>query len=261
MPVPFALVGDLSHELERIANHNGLSGKVKEQRSQEHIRKWFGDHHGVIHAEDSDPTALLSTLLPASRPDRVYSLQAPKLNIKLASCLGITKREKDRLKLWGRPGLPSFAERVEEMMDDRRDRITSGPAVTAEEIDRCLDRLGSQSRFSGPNLRTGIKDATLEKDLAILYRRLAPRDAKRLTRVILKELAPTVLDMWTVLFNLNNVLPTALKIRADFEAAVSCLQDMKLWGPAANANEDRFNPIKSKPCVQSSEHGLVVPPS
>ena len=61
-------------------------------------------------------------------------------------------------------------------------------------------------------------------ELAELYRRLSARDAKWLTRLILKNFEPVVLDPQTVYRSCHQLLPLLLKVQDDFTVVGRVLQ-------------------------------------
>ena len=60
-----------------------------------------------------------------------------------------------------------------------------------------------------------------------VYRRVSARDAKWLTRLILKSFLPIVLDVRTVLNSYDRLLPRILLVQDDLFAATSFLQAQK----------------------------------
>lgn len=101
--------------------------------------------------------------------------------------------------------------------------------VTVEEIDDALHRLASICRFSSPAVRAahGVgKDRATHHELDQFYQRLGARDAKWLTRLVLKTYEPVVLDERVVLRAYHVLLPQILSARADFSAAATLLRDV-----------------------------------
>lgn len=71
MPLPFALVCDLLESTYKLSESRKNHGHV--------VKSWFTRHRHRINAHDTDLAALLSTLLPEKRTDRVYCIQASRL--------------------------------------------------------------------------------------------------------------------------------------------------------------------------------------
>jgi len=100
--------------------------------------------------------------------------------------------------------------------------------VTVEQIDSALHRIASTCHFSSPAVRAsrpsgGSIDRLLE--LGGLYRRVSARDGKWLTRLILKNFEPVILEPTAIYRGLHPLLPVILKVQDDFAVAGRFLQD------------------------------------
>lgn len=106
----------------------------------------------------------------------------------------------------------------------------AGNEVTLEEIDGACAALAARCRFSSPAVRQSTV-RELQEDpnqlLRPLFHRLCSRDAKWLTRLLLKDYAPVVIPEHLVLTQYHFLLPELLKIQSTFDAAISLLR-----GPA-----------------------------
>jgi DNA ligase 4 len=96
MPLPFSHVCDL---LEQCGN---LHAAGKEYRAA--IIQWFARHRAVIDAHDTDIAALMSTLLPEKRTDRVYCIQAPSLEKIIGRALMLGSSRIKELTAYKEPG-------------------------------------------------------------------------------------------------------------------------------------------------------------
>lgn len=150
------------------------------------VSNWFRNHSKRIHAHDTDLLAFLSCLFPEKRTDRVYWLQHASLARVIARCLllGVSRREE--LDCWRQSGGEDLGQCVENVMRQAENQILPGQEVTVEEIDDALNRIASRCRFSGPRVRRQHTAVDVDEALGSLYRRLSSRDAKWLTRMILK---------------------------------------------------------------------------
>lgn len=85
MPFPYILVCQLLEQC--MAQH------AQRQDYQNSVRNWFKRHRAALDAHDTDIAALLSTLLPEKRTDRVYCIQVAKLEriVGRALCLGSSR--------------------------------------------------------------------------------------------------------------------------------------------------------------------------
>lgn len=71
MPLPFSLVCELLDESHRLC--------IARKTNRLTVESWFIRHRTRIDAHDTNLAALLSTLLPDKRTDRVYCIQATAL--------------------------------------------------------------------------------------------------------------------------------------------------------------------------------------
>ena len=71
MPFPYLLVCQLLGECHQLC----VSGKSHRTA----VKRWFSRHRARVDAHDTDLCALLSTLLPDKRSDRVYMIQSASL--------------------------------------------------------------------------------------------------------------------------------------------------------------------------------------
>lgn len=110
----FAHVCDLLQRLED--NQNARSGV---RTSADIMREWFARHRPQILREDHDAAALLSTLLPEKRSDRVYLIREKKLQTVIGRALGLGRSRISQLGRWDSPasGL-TLAECVESVLKE-----------------------------------------------------------------------------------------------------------------------------------------------
>lgn len=97
MPLQFSLVCDLLDECQRL----GFTRRPNKQA----IHEWFARNRGCIDAHDTDLSALLSTLLPEKRTDRVFCIQAPRLEKIIARALMLGSSRVAELARYKKPGL------------------------------------------------------------------------------------------------------------------------------------------------------------
>lgn len=105
--------------------------------------------------------------------------------------------------------------------------------VTVEEIDELLHAIAATCRFSSPAVRRSAAaasrkdDAKHEFSLGDLYRRLSARDAKWLTRLILKNYEPVLLNIHSVCASYHPLLPVILKVQDDLAVAGQILDKIR----------------------------------
>lgn len=113
MPFPFRFVCDLLQKLD----DETRSKKRQRESSKAIIERWFCEHRKHLDAPETDAAAVLSTLLPERRTDRVYGIRVAKLEsiIGRAMCLGATRLQ--QLREYTTPGLDKdLADCVEQVL-------------------------------------------------------------------------------------------------------------------------------------------------
>ncbi|GAD92021.1 hypothetical protein AOR_1_612134 [Paecilomyces variotii No. 5] len=178
-------------------------------------------HRRQIHEKGTDLLALLSCFFPEKRTDRVYWLQDASLARIIARCLLLGVSRKGELDGWRASGGSDLGQCVENVMRQAENCIPNGQELTVEEIDAAMDKLASRCRFSGPRLRRQHTAVDVEDTLGPLYRRVSSRDAKWLTRLILKSYYPVVLPVRFILHKIHFLLPHLLLLQDSFEAAAN----------------------------------------
>jgi len=107
MGFPFGNVCDLLDDLE----------KGKGRASAVAIQKWFKAHQGAFRNPRFDGCALLSTLLPEKRPDRVYGIQEARLTRIFGRAQGLGRKNLAELREWKKPGATKdLADKIEEFL-------------------------------------------------------------------------------------------------------------------------------------------------
>lgn len=96
MPLPFNLVCDLLD----ICYEQGLARKDNNRV----VRNWFTRHRDLVDAHDTDLAALLSTLLPEKRTDRVYNIKERSLEKIIGRALGLGSSRLATLAAYRAPG-------------------------------------------------------------------------------------------------------------------------------------------------------------
>ncbi|OLN82130.1 DNA ligase 4-like protein 1 [Colletotrichum chlorophyti] len=225
MPFSFVHVCDLLEQAYRQCT----SGN---QNVNQRVSNWFTQHRRWIDDPQTDASALLSTLLPERRTDRVYGIQASLLSniIGRTLCLGQSRRME--LKRYEEPGRgEDLADCVARILKETPNPVHAGKdAVTVEEIDTALNALAASCRFSSPAVRASVSQSTnrsRDDVLGRLYLRLQAREAKWLTRLILKNYQSVKLDPNHVYFCYDPFLPIILSVQDHISAAISLLGRLK----------------------------------
>jgi DNA ligase-4 len=101
--------------------------------------------------------------------------------------------------------------------------------VAVEQVDELLHGLAARIKWSSPAIRASQTPLTQRDrgDLERIYSRVTATEAKWLTRLVLKNYAPLIFDESLILRLCDPLLPSVLKIREDFTAAVGAVQSIR----------------------------------
>ncbi|KAJ6110797.1 hypothetical protein N7486_003032 [Penicillium sp. IBT 16267x] len=223
MGFKFAFFGDLLSSLEANRTAKAASISRKDEPDFQTIAKWFTRHDRHINHPDTDRLALLSCMFPERRTDRVYWLQATSLTRVIGRCLGLGSSRISELDQWRKPGGPDLGQCVENVMRQAENDVQHDREVLVEEVDEALNLIASKCRFSGPQVRRQYTAVDIDTILSSLYRRLSSRDAKWLTRMILKSYAPVTLPEKYILERFHFLLPQLLQFQNSFKGALEML--------------------------------------
>lgn len=222
MPFPFGKVCDLLQTLE-----HDLKRKRNQKGAEQIVRAWFAKHRLLIDHDDTDKCALLSTLLPERRTDRVFDTKEKKLCNIFARVHGLGHTRKQRLTRYETPGSGvDLAECFEEILKETPN--LSARDVTVEDIDSILHELASGVGFSSPAVRSSRSTHRSTREdreaLGDVFLSLSARDAKWFTRLVLKSYLPVKIPEHLVYAQCHKLLPALLKIHEGFTVALRLLR-------------------------------------
>lgn len=223
MGFKFSFLCDLLSSLD---NNRILKASTASKASNPDIRvvtRWFHQHSKRLHDKTTDPLAFLSCLFPEKRTDRVYWLQDASLARLVGRCLLLGSTRREQLDRWRLSGGSDLGQCVENVMRQAENHTPEDQEVTVEEIDNALHKIASRCKFSGPRIRKSHAAVDVEEALGPLYRRLSSRDAKWLTRMILKSYSPVALPTPLALQSYHFLLTHLLLFQDSFEAALGTL--------------------------------------
>lgn len=251
MGFKFAFLCDLLSNLEhnRSSKALPLPSVQRDNSDLQIINGWFTQHYRCLNEPATDRLALLSCMFPERRPDRVYWLQGTSLARVIGRCLRLGSSRLAQLDQWKKHGAPDLGQCVENVMSQAENLVQPGREVTVEEIDAALGMLASRCRFSGPQVRRVTTPVDVDETLSPIYRRLSSRDAKWLTRLILKSY-PVALPTKYTLEKFHFLLPHLLQFQDTFAGALEMLSSKPM---------NRFPPnpdfkTAARLCVEAREH-------
>lgn len=226
MPFPYRYICDLLQQLD-----DELRKSPEKQTSCDVIvQSWFQQHRSLLDAPGNDACAIISMLLPERRTDRVYNIQAPKLQSIFGKALMLGASRVMELRRWTQPGLGiDLADCVESTLRRTPNSRDDTTHLTVEEIDETLGRVAAACRFSSPTVRSMYQTPSVRDSntlLARIYTHLGSRDAKWFTRLVLKNYQPVALKAHSVFRNYHPVLPQMMKIKDDLPVAIAYLRQM-----------------------------------
>ena len=222
MPILFSHLCRLLTDLQRISHHDPPHLPVqRRQLERDSVASWFRSRNLSIQTSSEDLSALLSTVLPTKRTDRVYNIQHQRLIGILKRCLGLGLERARMLEQWTVPGKGDLADCVERIVRQTEDPPTLARLkVTVNEIDAALAGIASRCRFSSSKVRDREADASVLKTLEGIFQRLHSEEAKWLTRLILKDFSCLDIDSNLVYAAIDPSLPIAVHMYDDFETAI-----------------------------------------
>jgi DNA ligase-4 len=226
----FGHVVDLLESLEDLAHSNKPSNGHDQRHKEDTIlRTWFTEHQLLIHASDGSRIALLSTLLPGRRTDRVYGLGTGRLSHIFARCLRLGHARASQMYNWDQSGDEDFASLVCRLQEATE---AGTPVVdpTLEEVDQVMHVLASRFHFSSPQIRQSASTLSADEILASLCCRMKAKQLKWLVRLMLKNLSPVVLEDWKIFRIFHPLLPGVIQLQAHFSAAISALRAIEESG-------------------------------
>ncbi|KXJ92707.1 hypothetical protein Micbo1qcDRAFT_202905 [Microdochium bolleyi] len=226
MSFPFRYIGDLLESLD-----DALQSPER-QRISSHVlvANWFQLHRQRLDAFDANACAILSTLLPDRRTDRVFFIQSTKLEGIIGQALTLGASRVKELRRYREPGLGIDLADCVQLLLTATPNTLHADDVTVEAIDAILGEVASRCKWSSPAVRDARQhgcDWSAHEALGDIYLRLSPRDAKWFTRLVLKDYQAVALDHNLVLRNYHPLLPQMLKVRDDLGLTTAFLRHAK----------------------------------
>lgn len=255
----FSHVVNLLETLEDLAHSTKLSNERNQRQKEDTIlRTWFTEHEVQIHATDETRIALLSALLPGRRTDRVYGLGTSRLSHIFARCFRLGHARASQLYNWDQAGDEDFASLVCRLQEATE---AGTPVIdpTLEEVDGVLHVLASRFHFSSPQIRQTVSNLSADEALASLCCHMRAKQLKWLVRLMLKNLAPVMLEEWKIFRVFHPLLPGISQLQAHFSAAISALRAIEESGVTNEQAEHVLSQQLVQKLVGMGRPGNMVP--
>lgn len=251
MPLPFTRLCDLLSDLEDLWKRRpGPSPLTLRQQCNRCVTNWWNSLHISVYTTEIDLFALISALLPQRRTDRVYGLQPRSLSRKLKRILALGNGRHQYLDRWREAGRGDLGTCVERALQEAEfPKQALGQQSTIEEVDNVLASIAAGYRFSAPSVRAaadGAAEQKVDEALGSLYRRMQSREAKWLTRLILKDYGPIDIPEWVVFKSIDTRMPMAMKVHDSFLAALHLLRDGSELKPSVGVKVGRTAYAKAR---------------
>ncbi|TKA59780.1 hypothetical protein B0A55_11689, partial [Friedmanniomyces simplex] len=179
MPFPFSTFTSLLESLEKVEHRDPpLLPAPKADALKAETERWFRSHRHAINGLDvRAATALLSSMLPERRTDRVYGMQATSLCRILCRTLGLSASRAGDLQAYKQPNRGDLGKCLERVL--KSGGPPAKPAVTLEEVDGMLEALAGQCRFSDRSIPVRFPPSSSEgrdKFLGDVFKRATPEE-------------------------------------------------------------------------------------
>ncbi|KAJ4377938.1 hypothetical protein N0V83_000768 [Neocucurbitaria cava] len=240
MTITFGAICSLLQSVENISTRQP---RPLPQQQQDGIRQiisnWFNNQRSALDDPLTNGGAVLSSLFPHRRKDRVYGLQAPLLAKKLTKLLAFNHGQRALFDGWqtGIHGdLGAYTERAMRPWDGT---FGSKRTVTIDRIDQLLVQLAARYRFSDEAIRRQRKwHVDTDTELKEIFIRLESWEAKWLVRLILRDYCTVELEEKYVFEQYHFLLPDLLMFQNDFDTAFNMLKgDLSCYPPVPDLSK------------------------
>jgi DNA ligase-4 len=238
MTITFNAICSLLQSTENItALRPRLLPKEETESIRQVVSNWFNNHRRALDDTKTNGGAVLSTLFPHRRKDRVYGLQAPLLAKKLSKLLNFNHGQKALFDGWktGKHGdLGVYTERAMKPWDGT---FSSKHPISVGRVDRLLTQLAARYRFSDAAIRSQRDwHAMTDEEFKEILVRLESWEAKWLVRLVLRDYCTVALDEDCVFGMYHFLLPDLLMFQNDFDAVFGMLRGELSCYPAVPCN-------------------------
>jgi DNA ligase 4 len=200
--------------------------KDKEPMIQKLIENWFTKYKAILDPADSPWIAILSLLLPARQPKRVYHIQVARLHGILCRALKFSSEKTAALRIYEEPGNGDLAECLWFVLKEYNHNPLPG-VLCVQQVNNAFEELASRCILSDNHTQCIPTNVDYNKTAGILRPSLLkcrPTDAKWLVRLLLRDLSPVTLDESKILEGFHFILPALLRVQNDLHASISMVQ-------------------------------------
>ncbi|KAK8229275.1 hypothetical protein HDK90DRAFT_493541 [Phyllosticta capitalensis] len=188
MPLKFTAVCELFQTLEDIITRDPpYLPAMKDKKLRQTAQQWFRTHRKTID-NDGNHLAVLSTLFPERRIDRVYGMQSKTLEKLVARCLIFGEEKHRQLSRWRERDGGDLGECVAQIEKDFDCVPLPSGGLMVEDVDAGLTELAARCRFSGPDVMKKVSAAVPDQIIKPLFYKMHSREKKWFIRLILKSL-------------------------------------------------------------------------
>ncbi|KAF4626573.1 hypothetical protein G7Y89_g11585 [Cudoniella acicularis] len=267
MPFRFVYLCDLLHNLEKPYLRDApLLPRHLREYQQRTVTLWLQKHRESLNEFSTKADVVMSMLRPGEWADRDFGMDVEDVERLIARILAVTReqyRELQRYKTEPYNGdLGAFVERVMVGMD-RVVFATDVNSVTVEEVDQILLKTASRNPSSSTeihSLAAACKDFDTIDAFANLYERLKPREAKWLTRILLKTIEPAKFPADLGLESNQSNLPNCVKLHVEFPSSTPValqLGGTGVWKSSTQQTANKTSTQRSSPARGSSPGGSL----
>ncbi|RDL40923.1 uncharacterized protein BP5553_00902 [Venustampulla echinocandica] len=237
MPFRFVYLCDLLDKLERpFLRDAPLLPHHLEEYTQKEVISWFRRHRDRLNEFSTNGNAVIMMLQPKRWSDRDFGWNVDILEHLIARNLSLSKAKHAELKKWEsephRGDLAACVERVMDGMERTAVRVDAN-AVTVEEIDQFLLQTASHNNGSSPEIQAlapGCPKHDPIAGLGNLYQRLQGREAKWLTRLLLKTTEPVSFPADFGIKSNQSHLPNCVRVHVEFPSSAAAILQLGQTG-------------------------------
>ncbi|KAF2646598.1 hypothetical protein P280DRAFT_464802 [Massarina eburnea CBS 473.64] len=199
--------------------------KDKQLKIKTTILHWFDARRRALDSPETNGGAILSTLFPHRRKDRVYGLQPPGLSKKLLKLLNLNHGAQMIFGRWSTESKGDLGFYTQAATKPWDGTIRKKQHFSIDRIDKLLTQLAAKYRFSDASIQKQHNpNMNIDMEFAHILHRLDSWEMKWFVRLILRNFATIELDETYIFRCYHFLLPDLLRFQNDFDAAFRILR-------------------------------------